>query len=62
MLVGWDAYSVPQWAWGSLDYFLFISHDGFLDVETRTTEMYEKTLEILKFHEWPKVRVQQPNA
>ncbi len=57
MLVWWDAYYVPQWAWGSLDYFLFVSHDGFLDIETRTTEMYEKTLEILKFHEWPKVRV-----
>ncbi len=57
LLVGWDAYYVPHWAWGSLDYFLFISHDGFLDIETRTTDMYEKTLEILKSHEWPKVKV-----
>lgn len=56
MLVWWDAYYVPQWA-GGLDYFLFVSHDGFLDIETRTTEMYDKALEILKFHEWPKVRV-----
>jgi len=58
MLVGWDAYYVPYWTWGSLDYFLFVSHDGFLEIETRTTDMYENTLEILKSHEWPKVRVQ----
>jgi hypothetical protein len=52
MLVGWDAYYVPQWAWGSLDYFLFISHDGFLDIQTRTTEMHDQALEILKSHDW----------
>jgi len=56
MLVWGDAYYLPQWA-GGLDHFLFVSHDGFLDIETRTTEMYERTLEILKFHEWPSVRV-----
>ncbi len=57
MLVGWDAYYVPQWAWGTLDYFLFVSHDGFLDIATRTTEMCDQALEILKSHKWPKVRV-----
>jgi hypothetical protein len=57
MLIGWDAYYVPQWAWGALDYFLFVSHDGFLDIQTRTTEMCEKAVEILKSHEWPKIRV-----
>jgi len=56
MLVGWDAYYVPQWG-GGLNYFLFVSHDGFLDIETRTTEIYEETLEILKSHKWPNVRV-----
>ncbi len=28
MLIGWDAYYVPQWAWGTLDYFVFVSHDS----------------------------------
>src|SRR3974390_2027598 len=52
MLVGWDAYYVPAWAWGSLDYFVTISHDSFLDIETRTPEMYEKARRILADHEW----------
>jgi hypothetical protein len=42
MLVWWDAYYLPQWAWGALDYFLFVSHDGFLDIETRTTACMKK--------------------
>ena len=53
MLVGWDAYYVPRWAWGSLDFFLFVSHDGFLDINTRTTEMYNEALVILG-KEWTK--------
>jgi hypothetical protein len=52
MLVGWDAYYVPQWAWGSLDYSLFVSHDGLLDIQTRTEEMHDQALEILKSHDW----------
>ncbi len=57
MLVGWDAYYVPRWAWGKLNYFLFVSHDGFLDINTRTVEMYQEALEILKSHEWIKIAV-----
>jgi len=57
MLIGWDAHYVPQWAWGALDYFLFVSHDGFLDIHTRTTEMCEEALGILKSHKWPNVRL-----
>jgi hypothetical protein len=52
MLVGWDAYYIPQWTWGTLDYFLFVSHDGFLDIETRTVEMGQKAYELLKTHKW----------
>ncbi len=30
-----------------LDYFLFVSHDSFLDIKVRTREMCEKALSIL---------------
>jgi hypothetical protein len=52
MLVGWDTYYVPTWAWGSLDYFVFVSHDGFVDVEVRTQEMRDRAMEALRGHDW----------
>ena len=54
MLVGWDAYYIPRWAWGGLDYFLFVSHDSFVSIETRTTEMKEKVDRMLLSYEWIK--------
>jgi hypothetical protein len=52
MLVGWDAYYVPTWASGGLDYFVAISHDSFVDIEVRMQEMYNKSIEILTDHDW----------
>jgi hypothetical protein len=52
MIVGWDAYYVPHWAYGKLDYFVFVSHDSLIDIHIRTQEMYEKALYILKGHRW----------
>jgi hypothetical protein len=52
MLVGWDAYYVPTWAYGHLDYFISVSHDGFVDVEIRTPEKYSEIVKILKDHNW----------
>lgn len=52
MLVGWDAYYVPHWAYGGLDYFVLVSHDGFIDIEIRTQEMHDRTMGILDGHEW----------
>ncbi|HVM93751.1 MAG TPA: hypothetical protein VMT67_13105 [Terriglobales bacterium] len=57
ILIGWDAYYVPRWAWGALDYFVVVSHDSFIDIQTRTIEMYEEAVRILKVHEWLKVAV-----
>jgi hypothetical protein len=62
MLIGWDAYYVPQWAWGTLDYFVFVSHDCFLHIETRTTDMYEKGVEILKTRGWLKIGCHPPGG
>jgi hypothetical protein len=58
MLIGWDAYYVPRWAWGSLDYFVFVSHDGFVDIELRTQQTRDKTIEILESHDWIKLLLQ----
>jgi hypothetical protein len=52
MMVGWDAYYVPRWAYGYLDYFVFVSHDGFIDIEVRTQEMRDRVMELLRGHEW----------
>jgi hypothetical protein len=54
MIVGWDAYYVPQWAYGPLDYFVFASHDSVLDIELRTPEMHAKALASLSSHQWIK--------
>lgn len=54
MLVGWDAYYIPTWTYGTLDYFVAVSHDGFIDVEARTKEMYETASRILSDHDWIK--------
>lgn len=54
MLVGWDAYYVPSWACGGLDYFVAVSHDGFIDIEVRTPEMHNEATAILQGHDWIK--------
>ncbi|MGA9041910.1 MAG: hypothetical protein WB421_15365 [Terriglobales bacterium] len=56
MIVGWDAYYVPQWAYGGVDYFVHVSHDSYLTVVTRTEERYKETLETLKSFKWATVR------
>lgn len=52
MIVGWDAYYVPRWAFGDLDYFVAVSHDAFLDIEVRTQEMHERALTTLGSYAW----------
>jgi len=48
MLVGWDAYYVPQWAAGGDEYFVSVSHDSYIDVHTRTKETNERARDLLK--------------
>jgi hypothetical protein len=55
MLVGWDAYYIPQFAEPSLDYFLFLSHDSFLEIHTRTEKAHGQALSLLKSHDWIKI-------
>ncbi len=58
MLIGWDAYYVPQWAYGGTDHFIFVSHDSYLAVVTRTAEMHRRVLQGLHGFEWLKYREQ----
>lgn len=55
MLVGWDAYYVPTWTYGQLDYFVAVSHDSFVDIEIRTKERYDEIARILGEHDWIKL-------
>jgi len=48
MVFGWDAYYLPQWSFGYEDFFLYISHDSFVTVVTRTTAFHQKALRILE--------------
>jgi|SRR5690348_5100835 len=52
MTVGWDAYYVPTWAAGGLDHFLFVSHDGFVDLHVRTKEMHDRVSKVLADRGW----------
>jgi hypothetical protein len=54
MLIGWDAYYIPHWSWGSLDYLLFVSHDSFVRIETRTSQMNEEVIQKLGSYDWIK--------
>jgi hypothetical protein len=55
MLAGWDAYYIPEFAEPSLDYFIFTSHDSFLDIHTRTEKAQQEALSLVQRHDWIKV-------
>lgn len=52
MLAGWDAFFVPQWSKGTLDYFLFVSHDSVLEIRTRTAKARERVDGVLQSLGW----------
>jgi hypothetical protein len=54
MIVGWDAYYIPRWEFGNLDYFVAVSHDSFLDIKVHTRAMHERALRSLGSHAWTK--------
>jgi hypothetical protein len=48
MVFGWDAYYLPQWSFGVEEFFLYVSHDSFVTVVTRTTAFHERVFRILE--------------
>jgi hypothetical protein len=52
IIIGWDAYYVPWWAYGRLEYCVFVSHDSFVEIHVRTKEMHDKINAILVSTKW----------
>ena len=48
MMFGWDAYYLPRWSFGQEEFFVFISHDSFVSIVTRTKAFYKKVFGLLK--------------
>lgn len=48
MVFGWDAYYLPRWSFGTDEFFLFVSHDSFISVVTRTKHFYDKAFGLLQ--------------
>jgi hypothetical protein len=47
MIFGWDAYYLPRWSYGAHQFFLYVSHDSFISVVTRTKEFYDRVFALL---------------
>ena len=63
MLVGWDAYYFPQFAGHRPEFFLVVSHESFLDIQTRTEDAHKKAIKVLTRLNWIRVslgRVSHP--
>ncbi len=48
MIFGWDAYYYPRWSYGTGDVFVYVSHDSFVTIVTRTKAFYDKVFAILE--------------
>ncbi len=47
MVFGFDAYYLPEWSFGTGQFFLYVSHDSFVSVVTRTREFHERVFAML---------------
>jgi hypothetical protein len=47
MIFGWDSFYLPQWSHGTGEFFLFISHDSFVCLVTRTKAFHDRVFEQL---------------
>jgi hypothetical protein len=48
MIIGWDAFYLPYWSYGTGEFFLHISHDSFVSVVTKTKVFYDGVFEKLQ--------------
>lgn len=48
MIFGWDTFYLPRWSYGTGEFFLFVSHDSFVCVVTRTRVFYDRVFEQLQ--------------
>ena len=56
MIFSWDTYYLPQWSWGTGEFFIFISHDSYVVVVTKTKAFHDKVFaELEKMNYNPEV-------
>jgi hypothetical protein len=48
MIFAWDCFYLPSWSYGTGEFFLYISHDSFVSVVTKTKLFYEKVFQQLE--------------
>lgn len=48
MIFGWDAYYLPQWSYGTGEFFLHVSHDSYVTLVTRTRAFYDRVFPALQ--------------
>jgi hypothetical protein len=48
MIFGFDAYYLPRWSYGTGEFFLYVSHDSYVTVVTRTKEFHDRVFGLLK--------------
>jgi hypothetical protein len=48
MIFGWDAYYLPDWAYGFNDFFLYVSHDSYVNIVTRTKSFHDQVFQQLQ--------------
>jgi hypothetical protein len=48
MIIGWDAFYLPDWSYGTGEFFLHVSHDSFVSVVTKTKVFYDDVFEKLE--------------
>jgi hypothetical protein len=48
MIIGWDAFYLPNWSYGTGQFFLHISHDSFVSIVTRTRKFYDRAFGVLE--------------
>lgn len=48
MIFAWDGYYMPRWSYGTGEFFLYVSHDSFVTVVTRTKAFYEQIFQQLE--------------
>jgi hypothetical protein len=42
MIFGWDAYYLPQWSWGTGEFFVHVSHESHLLIVTKTKAFHDE--------------------
>ncbi len=48
IVFGWDAFFIPAWNYGSDEFFVYVSHDSYATIVTRTKQFHDKVFAILK--------------